>query len=283
VTDNRHGSLSVHPIATCRSHRPRTVGVVPSTLAPDRSIDLAGAFNFRDLGGYETADGRSVRWRQLFRSDSLDSLTATDLDSLQSLGLNSVIDLRSAPEIERNGRFPVETASVAWHHLSVVDTTWERDESLPKDLGATEFLELAYNKMLTEGATRFAHAFALLADADALPAVFHCAAGKDRTGLLAALVLGAIGVHSDAIVADFALTEAAMPRFIEAMKVRYPERFTSTHPVPAGYMAATPEAMERTLNRLTNDHGSIRNYVRHIGVTNDAVERLESALLTPAG
>jgi protein-tyrosine phosphatase len=258
------------------------VGVVPSTLAPDRSIDLAGAVNFRDLGGYETADGRFVQWRKLFRSDSLDSLTATDLDAIQPLGLNTVIDLRSTPEIERNGRFPLETVPVAWHHLSVVDTTWEGDNTLPKDLGATEFLVAAYDKMLTEGAARFAKAFALLADADALPAVFHCAAGKDRTGLLAALVLGAIGVNNDAIISDFALTEAAMPRFIEAMKLRYPERFAEAKSIPAGFMSATPEAMERTLARLIGTHGSIRNYVRHIGVTDDAVEHLELLLLTTA-
>jgi protein-tyrosine phosphatase len=258
------------------------VGVVPSTLAPDRSIELAGAFNFRDMGGYETTDGRSVRWRQLFRADSLDSLTSVDLDAVNALGLNSVIDLRSTAEIERNGRFPVETASVAWHHLSIVDTTWERDENLPKDLGATEFLVVAYDKMLSDGAARFAGAFALLADANALPAVFHCAAGKDRTGLLAALVLGAIGVNTAAIVSDFALTEAAMPRFIEAMKLRYPERLAQAASIPAGYMAATPDAMQRTLDRLVGAHGSIRNYVRHIGVTDDAIDHLESVLLTPA-
>jgi protein-tyrosine phosphatase len=258
------------------------VGVVPSILAPDRSIELAGASNFRDLGGYETADGRSVRWRQLFRSDSLDAIGADDLDALQRLGLSSVIDLRSTPELERNGRFPFEATPIAWHHLSVVDTTWERDDTLPKDLGATEFLVAAYDKMLTEGASRFANAFALLAGADALPAVFHCAAGKDRTGLLAALVLGAIGVGNGAIIHDFALTERAMPRFIEAMKLRYPERFAEAKSIPAGFMAATPEAMERTLARLIGTHGSIRNYVRHIGVTDDAVEHLESLLLTTA-
>jgi protein-tyrosine phosphatase len=262
------------------SHAARTVQGMTAALASNRSIELGGVFNFRDLGGYETSSGRSVRWRQLFRADGLDRLTTDDLDVLEPIALRSVIDLRSTPEIERNGRFPVETYPVAWHHLSIVDTTWERDNTLPKDLGPTEFLVHAYDKMLTEGAPRFVAAFELLAAADALPAVFHCAAGKDRTGLLAALVLGAIGVDSDTIVHDYALTEAAMPRFIEAMKLRYPERVAQMSTVPAGYMAATPEAMELTLRSLIADHGSLRGFVRDIGVTDDVVERLEATLLT---
>jgi protein-tyrosine phosphatase len=144
--------------------------VMSPALVHDRAIALDGVFNFRDLGGYETGDGRSVRWRHLFRADGLDRLTTDDLDVLDPIGLRTVLDLRSSPEIERNGRFPVEQYPLTWHHLSVVDTTWERDDSLPKELSPIDFLVHAYDKMLTEGAPRFATAFDLLAEADALPA-----------------------------------------------------------------------------------------------------------------
>jgi protein-tyrosine phosphatase len=98
--------------------------------------------------------------------------------------------------------------------------------------------------------------------------------------LLAALLLGTLGVDESTIVADYALTEATMPRFFEAMKLRYPERVETMAKVPAGFMSASPEAMQITLRSLGAAHGSIRNYVRDIGVSDDVIGHLEAVLLT---
>ena len=187
-------------------------------LAPTRNVDLHGVYNFRDLGGYTTRDGRSVRWRTLFRADGLGRLTADDLETLRPIALKTVVDLRTAREIDERGRFPFETYPVAFHHLSVIDATWDRERIRAENLPATEFLHGAYTAMLTEGAQQYAAAFRVLAGPDALPAVFHCAAGKDRTGLMAALVLGALGVEAHDVVADYALTQPTMERFIERVR-----------------------------------------------------------------
>jgi len=182
---------------------------------PRRLVPLNAVHNFRDLGGYPTGDGRTVGWGRLFRADGLYRLTADDLDVIDALGIRTVVDLRSGPEFEQHGRFPLERYPVAFHHLPIIDSTWMASEMPDVDDtedGAIEFLTWAYGDMLAQGADRFAHAFGVLAVPGSAPAVFHCAAGKDRTGVLAALILGGLGVHHDTIVDDYALTEAAMVR-----------------------------------------------------------------------
>jgi protein-tyrosine phosphatase len=233
-------------------------------LAPTRNVELDGVFNFRDLGGYTTRDGRSLRWRILFRADGL--------------GRKTVVDLRTAREIDERGRFPFETYPVAFHHLSIIDTTWDLELARAEDLPATEFLHRAYTAMLAEGAQRFAAVFEVLADTDALPAVFHCAAGKDRTGLLAALLLGALGVATHDIVADYALTQATMQRFLErARSESTGDRLIDA--APRVFFAAEPAAMARVLDDLEQSHGSVHAYVRAIGVDSDVLSRLEELLL----
>jgi protein-tyrosine phosphatase len=250
-------------------------------LAPTRSVDLVGVFNFRDLGGYVTQDGRSVRWRTLFRADGLGRLTTDDLDTLRPIALRTVVDLRTSREIDERGRFPFENYPVAFHHLSVIDTTWDRERARVEDLPATEFLHQAYTSMLAQGARRFAAVFRVLAGADALPAVFHCAAGKDRTGLVAALLLGALGVEAHDIVADYALTQTTMGRFIERAR----SESTGANLIdaaPRAFFAADPAAMARVLDDLAQSHGSVRAFVAAIGVERDVLSQLEDLLLVDA-
>lgn len=258
--------------------RPPTVGGV-TDLAPTRNVELHGVYNFRDLGGYPTHDGRSVRWRTLFRADGLGRLTAGDLETLRPIALKTVVDLRRAHELDERGRFPVESYPVAFHHLPVMDTTWDRELARAENLPATEFLHRAYTAMLDEGAPRFADAFRVLAGPDALPAVFHCAAGKDRTGLLAALVLGALGIEAPDIVADYALTQATMERFVERIRSESTEGASLIDAAPQVFFAAEPAAMTRVLDDLERDHGSVRGFVQAIGVEADVLDRLEDLLL----
>src|SRR3954447_13068525 len=99
----------------------------PTTSIPSRSVELTGVFNFRDLGGYVTDDGRTVRWRTLFRADGLDRLTTGDVEVLRPIGLRTVVDLRMAHELDERGRFPVDAYPVTFHNVSVLDRSWDRD------------------------------------------------------------------------------------------------------------------------------------------------------------
>ena len=246
--------------------------------APERLVALEAVHNFRDLGGYATSDGRTTLWRTLYRADGLYRLTPADVVALEPLGLRTVIDLRSAPELDERGRFPVDVHPVVFHHLPIVDKTWAQGDA-PEYERDEDFLIWAYQDMLAVGAPRFATAFEVLAQPGALPAVFHCAAGKDRTGLLAAMLLGSLGVSHDDIVADYALTVAGMARFREWAAREWPEWTARMASIPPAYTAALPEAMSHILDELCEQHGTIRDYVRSIGVTDGTLAALESVLL----
>ncbi len=248
---------------------------------PQRVVPLDAVHNFRDLGGYPTDDGRTIGWGRLFRADGLHRLSEADLDVVDALGIRTVVDLRSGLEFEQHGRFPLEQYPVAFHHLPIIDATWMKAE-VPEfpdtEEGAVDFLTWGYGDMLDQGADRFAHAFQVLAVPGACPAVFHCAAGKDRTGLLAALVLGGLGVDHEVIVADYALTEAAMVRMRTWVIDNHPEMADRMGETPAFMMAAKPQAMRNVLATMTRDHGSVRGYLAGIGVGQAMLEEMADAI-----
>ncbi len=247
---------------------------------PRRLIALDAVHNFRDLGGYPTDDGRMTQWGRLYRADGLYRLSGDDLDAVRRLGLRTVIDLRTDEEVDLRGRFPIDYHPVTYHQLSVIDTTWDR---LPRhevtERTPAEFLEWAYLRMLDARAPRFAQAIGHLADAGVLPAVFHCAAGKDRTGVLAMLVLGALGVRHEYIVADYAKTTEATERLRAWTRREHPEAMAGIADTPTAFMASLPEAMAGVLDTICTAHGSVRQYVRHLGVPDHHLHALEHALL----
>jgi protein-tyrosine phosphatase len=256
------------------------VDVVPQA-ALDRLIPLHNVHNFRDLGGYETADGRHTRWRTLFRADSLSHIEGDDLAAVRSLDLRSVIDLRMAAESEKWGRFPIAEHPVDYHHLSLLDVMWDPEEAPAADGGpeVATFLHGRYMDMLDSGGANLGYAVRVLARPGALPAVFHCAAGKDRTGMLAALVLSSLGVPDEVIVADYALSGAALGRLFTWAERNPPEVLASLREAPAAHLAAEPDAMTAVLESLRREHGSARGFLAGVGVSPDVFTALESALL----
>ena len=202
VTDPTEGA---DPSAGARAARPEDPTVRAVLDDPRRLVPLEAIHNFRDLGGYELADGRTIGWGRLFRADGLYRATDLDVDTFDGIGLRTVVDLRSSPETAEWGSFPVDRHPVAYVHLPIIDATW-REQELPEvddsDRGTVDFLVWAYRDMLRAGGDRFAAAMHTLALPESMPAVFHCAAGKDRTGVLAALILGALGIDRQLVVAD---------------------------------------------------------------------------------
>jgi len=258
-----------------------TIGATDAGGDERRVVALEAVHNFRDLGGYTMADGRATAWGRVFRADGLQRLTDDDLDVIDAIGIRTVIDLRTSGEIETRGTFPVEKLPVAWHHLSIIDATWH-DTGVPDfpddEQGGIDFLVWAYRDMLDQGADRFAHAFSLLSVPAAAPAVFHCAAGKDRTGLLAALILGGLGVDLDVIAADFGLTLDAMDRLRAWLGRADPSALEAMNGRPAMMFGAHPTAMRQILAELIDAHGSIRGYLASIGVGAATLEALATQL-----
>jgi protein-tyrosine phosphatase len=243
--------------------------------APERSIPFESVFNFRDLGGYRAAGGRSVRWRRLFRADGLHRLTEAEADLVAHLGLSTVVDLRT-PEETTRGRFPESLGPIRYHHLPMFDVI--PDWSQLPDVQSPWFMANRYAEMLDTGRDALAGVLVLLADPDAYPLVFHCAAGKDRTGIVAAVVLELLGVDRATVVADYALSHAAMARLEAWIAERHPDWARSDTRPPA-VIEARPETMEQFLSVVDERFGSVEGLVADLGVAGGVIESLRANLL----
>ncbi|MFF7715543.1 tyrosine-protein phosphatase [Streptomyces sp. NPDC007988] len=242
-----------------------------------RHIPFERLHNFRDLGGYPTGDGRSVRWGRLYRSDSLAKLAGDDWERFLGLGIGTVVDLRYPWEIEARGRVP-EDASFAYHNLSIEHRPYDQP-SLGTEVEVGPFLAARYLEVADDGVAELRQALGVIAAA-AGPVVFHCASGKDRTGLLAALVLLLLGVSEADAVEDFALTELATGRLLADWRAAHGDR----EPTWPGYGRAPAEVMTLFLAALARRHGSVRDYAANaLGVDEALTEALRERLLTPAG
>ena len=237
-------------------------------------IDLEGCLNFRDLGGYPTENGKKVRWRQLYRSDALHHLTAADVARMRDeLRIDTVIDLRSSSELATEGRGPLGTEPVRFHHLPLFDGHVAR----PEGWSGIETLADRYFLLAEIAKKPIAQVVALLADA-AGPAVYHCAAGKDRTGVVSAVLLGLLGVPDEIIIADYAATQENLDAIIERlMSTKGYQKMLSA--LPADTMHAEAETMAVFLRSIRERYGSMRDYARAAAVADAAVERLVARLL----
>jgi protein-tyrosine phosphatase len=246
----------------------------------DRRISFASVFNVRDLGGLPTADGDRIRRGLVFRADGVHRLAGDDLDIARRLGLRTVIDLRTTNEIDRGPQFPAAELGVEWHHLPVIPRQWSED-ALVAAATATEFLTERYLEMLEVGGASIARSLELIAHRG--PTLFHCAAGKDRTGVLAATVLGLAGVDNDVIAADYHLSSVGMAEMMEWLLREHPEARDAMVSQPREYFECPAEAMLGFLAGVREQYGTMSDLARALGVDDDTVDLLRATLVEPAG
>src|SRR5690349_11908278 len=159
----------------------------PCTVVPVNGHDAwEGLHNFRDLGGHRTQDGQTVRRGRLYRSDSLSKLRGSDLPRFQTLGVRTVIDLRYPFEIAARGR--VHDGPHTYHNLSIEHRPYDQP-ALGPDVDPARYLADRYAEVLADGVVELRSVLQIIAAEESAPLVFHCASGKDRTGIVAALVL----------------------------------------------------------------------------------------------
>jgi protein-tyrosine phosphatase len=223
---------------------------------PARNLDLEGASNFRDLGGYQTADGRVVRWRQIFRSNHLGHLTETDIGILRALGVRSAFDFRGT---EERATALCGIGDITVHSLPIEPTVVAalRARLAVGCLTAEDALDImreSYRNYVRHNTHSFRKLFTHLLEADA-PLVIHCTAGKDRTGFACALILHALGVPDDVITDDYLLTNRFY-RHDPAASPDLPEEVRSTiGSVHATFLLAGFEAAQA-------GYGGLEGYLR---------------------
>ncbi|MEU6865708.1 tyrosine-protein phosphatase [Streptomyces sp. NPDC046876] len=244
---------------------------------PDRHIPFRRLHNFRDLGGYRTADGRTVAWGRLYRADSLGKLQGGgeggDWERFLGLGIRTVIDLRYPWEIEARGRVP-EPGRFTYANLSIEHRPYDQ-AAIDPDIDPWRYLADRFAEVAEDGVEEIRQVIELIA-AGPGPAVFHCTSGKDRTGLIAALVLSLLEVSQEQILADFALTELATQRLLADWHAANPGR-TMRWP---SYGRAPATVLSLTLADLAARHGSVAAYLTDgVGITEQTATRLRQRLL----
>lgn len=249
----------------------------------ERILPLPGSVNFRDIGGYQTHDGRITRWGRLYRGGSLAELSDEEVEYLARLGLRLSCDLRMVEERERQpDRLPSGTTMRHWPIVGNVSRLRRVITLYRKRHHIQEVLEAVYIVMLDQNGPVFADLFHTVADADNLPLIIHCTAGKDRTGLAIALLLSALGVPDETIIADYTLSNYAFDvlagRMQPEMRRLYSFGFGEAQLRP--FLLAEARTMETALAYIRQRYGSLDWYLQKAGVTDATIERVRGNLLT---
>ncbi len=250
-----------------------------TTVVTARRLPLDGTYNVRDLGGYQTLNGGTTRWRTVFRADSLHRLTPDGQAHLLDAGLRTVIDLRRDAELQDAPNVLAQSGRVRYVWVSLSPNPAAPEASAARRELTADSLSRAYRAMIHERQAELREIMSTLAQPGALPALVHCTAGKDRTGIVSALLLALAGVDHDTIAQDYALTATYLTDAYFADARGRAEA--------AGYaweqyrllLGCPADLMLATLADIDERFGGVDAYLRQIGVTAAEVESLRAALV----
>ena len=245
----------------------------------ERKPPLVGATNFRDAGGYASRDGRRIKWGRVYRSDSLARLTDEDLSHVDTLGIRLICDFRRDEERDdAPSRFPANTPEVVHFNVGPKRSDSKLYKHFSSEKVNAEDIRRAmvglYQSFVTEYQESFAEFLRLVVEAQNLPLLFHCTAGKDRTGFAAAILLSALDVPHETIMEDYVLTNEHYERDPSIFShLPSPEVF---HTV----MSADPEYMRASFVIIDKEFGGVQAYLRNgLGLEEWEIEALRANLL----
>ena len=274
-----------------------------------RIVPIQGVINFRDLGGYQNTSGQTVRWKKAYRSAQLDRLTEDGIAQLQALNIRTVVDLRFS---EESNKYPTMRAGVpdaqmlSWHNeqlanndiatqnkAEVVIGGW-RDSLDSNDPGLVrEAMRINYPQKLYSHAAIYRRMLHSLID-DQTPIVFHCAAGKDRTGVAAALILGLLEVDYDTIVEDYLVTQSQMGALVDSWlaggatdSAHYADFQKKLLELPKELVApvfeADPAYIQTLLEYVDSTYQGFDNYALQVlGLSQSQLQQLKQQMLVAA-
>lgn len=246
--------------------------------ASGRNLQVGGLVNVRDLGGLPTRDGRRIAAGRLVRSDSLGTLTDDGVKVLtRQLGVRQVVDLRTPEECRREGISPLGLLGVRYRNVPLTPQSALTEDDVAA--GKATNLRDDYLAHLDVSGLVLIEGFELLTDEDALPAVVHCTAGKDRTGIFVALLLDLLGVDREAIVTDYAATAPNMATVLDRIRSSPFFRSNGLATAPSWIFAAEPETMDAFLEVVDDRFGGAAAWAAQAGARPSLVADLHAALL----
>lgn len=258
LTGNGSG---IFPLNVSRSIRTyfELVSETETILLAERHLPMAGGYNFRDLGGFKTKEGRYTKWGKLFRADELSNLTEEDLKYLSSIPITSVIDFRAQSEVKRSPDNLPHT--VRFTYPIAITPGNLSSEGIQANLLSTNIdTQMKYmNRLLVSNPAcvrAFRIFFAIVQNNLSAPLIFHCSAGKDRTGMAAALVLYSLGVDEQTIMEDYLSSKIYLSDKYDAFIAKYP-RAESIFTVKKIFLQAG-------INQIKRDHGSVMDYLTKV-------------------
>ncbi len=246
-------------------------------ITPRRHLGLAGTYNTRDIGGYKTEDGGQTRWQVFLRSDNMHNLTAADQDRLLDYGVRTVVDLRTTRETEAtpNVFAGSDRARYVWHNVIGDERTASTEDvvtGVPSDR-----IQRSYTSWLDRRQDQVREVLSTLAEPDTGAAIYHCAGGKDRTGVISALLLDIAGVSRQTIAEDYGLTGRYLhQRNIDSAVENEETPFATWQQYQAEF--CPPEGMIKTLQHLDDNYGGVEPYLEVIGLDAAQIGQLRSAL-----
>jgi len=257
----------------------------PKMIISERRVPLKGSVNFRDLGGYETIDGRRVKWGLVFRSDNLGRLTDCDVAFLQRMKFGLVCDFRTPAEVKKlPDRYP-QVGHAKYLQLPIQHgefdpaNTFERIQNGDIDWMTEEFMIKSYIKNIENSAPVWSTFFSCLANGSNRPLVFHCTGGKDRAGVCTALILLMLGVPEKTVIEDHGLSNI----YIAAVLKNIYDRIRSLGVDPqqiVPYFTAPKNAILALIRHIRQTYGSTAGYLRtKAGVEQQIINQLKENLL----
>ena len=235
-----------------------------------RTIEVEGSYNIRDLGGFPTEDGRTTRWHVLIRAGALDKVTPKGEQQLVAYGMKTIVDLRDEFEVRDYPDVFAQNSSVQYHHKPLSPHSFSDDLTYSR-------LDEMYRVLLGGLKANIRAIAAVIADAEP-GIVFHCYAGKDRTGVVAALLLGVAGVSNSLIAEDYAATSHHIAHLVAQWR-EYAVEHGQDMERFACDVGADAVTMLNTLDDLKQRYGGVPDYLRDCGVTDGQLARLRTLLV----
>lgn len=233
-------------------------------------LDLETTYNTRELGGIPLGDKKQVKWNKVLRSDDISNLSPADIHQLKEYGITTVIDLRSEEERQKTGYILSDNEEFKKHYISLMIT--ENVENVMNIMESETDLSLIdfYCHLLENGMSAFKEIFSVFADQQKTGVLFHCAGGKDRTGVVAALLLNLLGAKDGDIIANYEVTFSYL----------FSDATFETSQIPQQFANSDRENMVAFLKQLKKDYGNAHNYLLACGLTESQLDKIKELFTT---